>query len=130
MKASLYLKKYTWLIFFIAAGCLTGLVEKAESKNKVISLNVAGAQLEKILITKSAEVQLSNDSLTTLYDLTIIQVASGKRMLSVEGLKPSASLSLAFERTGTYIACYSENRKKVLNKSTCLQIDVVGLRSI
>ena len=130
MKARLYLKKYMWLIFFIAAGCLTGLVEKAESKNKVISLNVAGAQLEKILITKSAEVQLSNDSLTTLYDFTIIQVASGKRMLSVEGLKPSASLSLAFERTGTYIACYSENRKKVLNKSTCLQIDVVGLRSI
>ena len=119
-----------WLIFFIAAGCLTGLVEKAESKNKVISLNVAGTQLEKILITKSAEVQLSNDSLTTLYDFTIIQVASGKRMLSVEGLKPSASLSLAFERTGTYIACYSENRKKVLNKSTCLQIDVIGLRSI
>ena len=130
MKDSLYIKKYIWLIFFIAAGCLTGLVEKAESKNKVISLNVAGAQLEKILITKSAEVQLSNDSLTTLYDFTIIQVASGKRMLSVEGLKPSASLSLAFERTGTYIACYSENRKKVLNKSTCLQIDVVGLRSI
>ena len=130
MKASLYLKKYVWLIFFIAAGCLAGLVEKAESKNKVISLNVAGAQLEKIFITKSAEVQLNNDSLTTLYDFTIIQVASGKRMLSVEGLKPSASLSLAFERTGTYIACYSENRKKVLNKSTCLQIDVVGLRSI
>ena len=130
MKDSLYLKKYMWLIFFIAAGCFTGLVEKAESKNKVISLNVAGAQLEKILITKSAEVQLNNDSLTTLYDFTIIQVASGKRMLSVEGLKPSASLSLAFERTGTYIACYSENRKKVLNKSTCLQIDVVGLRSI
>ena len=130
MKDSLYLKKYMWLIFFIAAGSFTGLVDKAESKDKVISLNVTGAQLEKILITKSAEVQLSNDSLTTLYDFTIIQVASGKRMLSVEGLKPSASLSLAFDRTGTYIACYSENIKKVLNKSTCLQIDVVGLRSI
>ena len=119
-----------WLIFFIAAGCFTELVDKAESKNKVISLNVTGAQLEKILVTKSAEVQLSNDSLTTLYDFTIIQVASGKRMLSVEGLKPSASLSLAFDRAETYIACYSENSKKVLNKSTCLQIDVVGLRSI
>ena len=130
MKDSLYLKKYMWLIFFIAAGCFTGLVEKAESKNKVISLKVTGAQLEKILITKSAEVQLSNDSLTTLYDFTIIQVASGKRMLSVEGLKPSASLSLAFDRAGTYIARYSENSEKVLNKSTCLQIDVVGLRSI
>ena len=124
MKDSLYLKKHMWLIFFIAVWCLTGLIDKAESGNKVISLNVTKTQLEKILITKSAEVQLSNDS------FTIIQVASGKRMLSVEGLKPSASLSLAFERTGTYIACYSENRKKVLNKSTCLQIDVVGLRSI
>ena len=45
-----------WLIFFIAAGYFTGLVGKAESKNKVISLNVTGAQLEKILVTKSAEV--------------------------------------------------------------------------
>ena len=130
MKDSLYLKKYMWLIFFIAAGYFTGLVGKAESKNKVISLNVTGAQLEKILVTKSAEVQLSNNSLATLYDFTIIQIASGKRMLSVEGLKPSASLSLAFDRAGTYIACYSENSEEVLKKSTCLQIDVVGLRSI
>ena len=119
-----------WLIFFIAAGYFTGLVGKAESKNKVISLNVTGAQLEKILVTKSAEVKLSNDSLATLYDFTIIQVASGKRMLSVEGLKPSASLSLAFDRAGAYLACYSENSGEVLKKSTCLQIDVVGLRSI
>lgn len=119
-----------WLIFFIAVWCLTGLIDKAESGNKVISLNVTKTQLEKILITKSAEVQLSNDSLTTLYDFTIIQVASGKRILSVEDLEPSASLSLAFDRAGTYIACYSENSEKVLNKSTCLQIDVVGLRSI
>ena len=130
MKDSLYLKKHMRLIFFIAVCCLTGLIDKAESGNKVISLNVTKTQLEKILITKSAEVQLSNDSLTTLYDFTIIQVASGKRILSVEDLEPSASLSLAFDRAGTYIACYSENSDKGLNKSTCLQIDVVGLRSI
>ena len=130
MKDSLYLKKNLWLLFFIAVWSLTGLIDKAESGNKVISLNVTKTQLEKILITKSAEVQLSNDSLTTLYDFTIIQVASGKRILSVEDLEPSASLSLAFDRAGTYIACYSENSEKVLNKSTCLQIDVVGLRSI
>ena len=42
-----------WLIFFIAAGCFTGLVEKAESKNKVISLNATAAQLEKILSQKA-----------------------------------------------------------------------------
>ena len=130
MKNSLHLKKSIWLIIFIAVWSFTGLAEKAESKNNIISLNGTGAQLEKILTTKSAEVQLSNDSLTTLYDFTIIQVASGKKMLSVEGLKPSASLSLAFDRAGTYIACYSENSKVVLKKSTCLQIDVVGLRSI
>ena len=130
MKDNLYLKKNLWLMFFIVVWCLTGLIDKAESGNKVISLNVTKTQLEKILITKSAEVQLSNDSLTTLYDFTIIQVASGKRILSVEDLEPSASLSLAFDRAGTYIACYSENSEKVLNKSTCLQIDVVGLRSI
>ena len=129
MKDSFYLKKYMWLTVFTAVWCFIGL-DKAESKNKVISLNVTGAQLEKILITKSAKVQLSNDSLTTLYDFTIIQVASGKRMFSVEGLKPSASLNLAFNRAGTYIACYSENSKEELKKSTCLQIDVVGLRSI
>jgi len=130
MQSSLQAKQNTWLILVLAFWTFTGLVDTSESANKIISLNLSGAHLEKILIIKSAEVQLSNDSQATLYDLTIIQVASGRKMLSVEDLKPNASLNLAFDRAGTYIACYSENGLKELNKSTCLQIDVVGLRSI
>ena len=78
MKDSLYLKKHMWLIFFIAVWCFTGLIDKAESGNKVISLNVTKTQLEKILITKSAEVQLSNDSLTTPVHIEHFKVANLK----------------------------------------------------
>ena len=102
----------------------------AESGGSQISLSTPGPGLKTFRVAKSADVRLSNDSQMTLLNFTVIQVSSGKRMLSIKELEPSASLNLAFDRAGTYIACYRGEIKKHLSQSTCVQIDVVGLRSI
>ena len=100
----------------------------SESSGPLISLNAPGPKMKTFLVAKNAEVKLSNDSKMTLRDFTVIQVASGRRILSIRELEPHASLNLAFEHAGTYIACYSGGIKTNLSQSTCLQIDVVGLR--
>ncbi len=102
----------------------------AESGGSQISLSTPGPELKTFRVAKSADVRLSNDSQMTLLNFTVIQVSSGKRMLSIKELEPHASLNLAFDRAGTYIACYRGEIKKHLSQSTCVQIDVVGLRSI
>ena len=129
-QTSLYLSHRVWLVVFICIAMLAGSNDRAESLEAMISLNPSKIKSHTIRITKSDEVKLSNDSQTILYDVTIININSGKRMLSIEDLKPSASLNLAFDHTGTYLACYSQESKEDLTKSNFLKIDVVRLRSI
>ena len=130
MKNSSLVKQNIWLVVFIAICFVAGLEGKAESTDTVISINPSERQLERILVTKSSDVHLNNDSVSTIYDFTVIQISTGKRMVSIENIKPSASFNIAFDRAGTYVACYLDKSKKALSKNTCLQIDVIGLRSI
>ena len=130
MKNSSLVKQNIWLVVFIAICVVAGLEGKAESTDTVISLNPSERQLERILVTKSSDLNLNNDSVSTIYDFTVIQISTGKRVVSIENIKPSASFNIAFDRAGTYVACYLDKSKKALTQNTCLQIDVVGLRSI
>ena len=116
--------------FFVTVWIVAGLEGRAESTNTMISLSPTGQQVKRVVITKNSEVQVSNDSVTTLYSFTVIKISTGKRMVSIDNMKPSASFNIAFDRPGKYVACYLSKNKKTLNKNTCLQIDVVGLRSI
>jgi len=125
-----YAKQNIWLAFFVTVWVVAGLEGRAESTNTMISLSPSGQQLERIVVTKNSEVQVSNDSVTTLYSFTVIKISTGKRMVSIDDMKPSASFNIAFDRPGTYVACYLSKNKTSLSKNTCMQIDVVGLRSI
>ena len=125
-----YAKQNIWLAFFVTVWVVVGLEGRAESTNTMISLSPSGQQLERVVVTKNSEVQVSNDSVTTLYNFTVIKISTGKRMVSIDDMKPSASFNIAFDRSGTYVACYLNKSKNALTKNTCLQIDVVGLRSI
>ncbi|KMP10282.1 hypothetical protein UR09_06760 [Candidatus Nitromaritima sp. SCGC AAA799-A02] len=80
----------TLMAVWIVAGFGLGT---AESAGPMISLNSPGVELQTFRVARSAEIKLNNDSHVTLHDFTIIQVASGKKMLSVKNLKPSASLN-------------------------------------
>ena len=125
-----YAKQNIWLAFFVTVWVVTGLEGRAESTNTMISLSPTGHQLERIIVTKNSKVQVRNDALTTLYSFTVIKISTGKRMVSINNMKPSASFNIAFDRSGTYVACYLNKSKNALTQNTCLQIDVVGLRSI
>ena len=125
-----YAKQNIWLAFFVTVWVVVGLEGRAESTNTMISLSPSVQQLERVVVTKNSEVQVSNDSVTTLYNFTVIKISTGKRIVSIDDMKPSASFNIAFDRSGTYVACYLNKSKNALTKNTCLQIDVVGLRSI
>ena len=123
-------KQNIWLALFVTVWVVAGLEGRAESTNTMISLSPTGQQVKRVVITKNSEVQVSNDSVTTLYSFTVIKISTGKRMVSIDNMKPSASFNIAFDRPGKYVACYLSKSKKALTQNTCLQIDVVGLRSI
>ena len=125
-----YAKKNIWIALFVTVWVVAGLEGKTEATSTMISLSPSGQQLERVVVTKNSEVQVSNDSVTTLYSFTVIKISTGKRMVSIDNMKPSASFNIAFDRPGTYVACYLNKSKKALTQNTCLQIDVVGLRSI
>jgi len=72
MKNSSLVKQNIWLVLFIAIWVVAGLEGKAESTDTMISLNPSGQQLERILVTKSSDVNLTNDSVSTLYDFTFL----------------------------------------------------------
>ena len=123
-------KKNIWIALFVTVWVVVGFEGRAESTNTMISLSPSGQQLERVVVTKNSEVQVSNDSVTTFYSFTVIKISTGKRMVSIDNMKPSASFNIAFDHPGTYVACYLNKSKKALTQNTCLQIDVVGLRSI
>ena len=71
-------KQNICLVLFVAIWIVAVSGGKAESTDTVISLNLSGLQLERVLVTKSSDVHLSNDSVSTLYDFTVIQISTGK----------------------------------------------------
>ncbi|MDP7147202.1 MAG: hypothetical protein QGI90_00750 [Nitrospinaceae bacterium] len=117
-----------WLVVFIAVWIVAAFSNNAESTSNIISLNPTDVDFKTIRVGTSVDVKISNDSQVTIHNFTIVKFSTGKKMLSIDGLKPSASFNLAFDRAGTYVACYSKE-KDVVGQSTCLQIEVTGLRS-
>jgi hypothetical protein len=130
MKKDFHTKQNIWIAFFVTVWIVAGIEGIAESTNTMISLSPSGHKLERIVVTENSKVKLSNDSVITLFNFTVIKISTGKRMISINNMEPNASFNIAFDRPGTYVACYLNKSKKSLNKNTCLQIDVVGLRSI
>ncbi len=117
------------IVLLVAVWVVAASINNAESLGNMISLNPSEVNLKTIRVIKNTDVKISNDSKVKINDFTVIQIASGKKMLSIDGLEPSASFNLAFDHPGTYVACYSKESKEAFSSSTCLQIEVIGLRS-
>ena len=55
-----YAKQNIWLAFFVTVWVIAGLEGIAESTNTMISLSPSGQQLERNVVKKNSEVQVSN----------------------------------------------------------------------
>jgi len=103
---------------------------KAEATGGPIPLNITEFVLPEFKVPKSSEIKLNNDNALALHNFTVIQVASGKKMLTIRKFNPGQSVNLAFDREGTYVICYSTDPGSLETRSTCLQISVVGLMPV
>ncbi|MFQ5449289.1 MAG: hypothetical protein ACE5E9_01600 [Nitrospinaceae bacterium] len=116
---------------FLGGLILLGMVfSLAEAQARTISLNPPDKGISRVSISKGAAVQLSNDFKAALHNLMIIEVSSGRKVISVRKFLPGQTMELEFNQEGTYVICYSIGPEVQRVNDMCLQINVGGLQPV
>ncbi len=90
----------------------------------VIDLNPFLKNQGQLKVYQNAYVEISNSFSSDLYDITVIESPSQKRVLSIADFQSGQSFEMSFSRPGEYEICYS-SQKDAGGSRTCLQIDVL-----
>ena len=89
-----------------------------------IDLNPFLKNQGQLKVYQNAYVEISNSFSSDLYDITVIESPSQKRVLSIADFQSGQSFEMSFSRAGEYEICYS-SQKDAGGSRTCLQIDVL-----
>ena len=89
-----------------------------------IDLNPFLKNQGQLKVYQNAYVEISNSFSSDLYDITVIESPSQKRVLSIADFQSGQSFEMSFSRAGEYEICYS-SQKNAGGSRTCLQIDVL-----
>jgi hypothetical protein len=102
--------------------------QSADAKAKLISLHQFPEETSRINISRGSAVKISNDFAAPLYNLNIIKVSTGIRMLKVDEFQSGQAFDLEFAREGIYNICYSRHPESESTsksrKKTCFQVNV------
>ena len=100
-----------------------------EAAPNSIILNPILKTPERLNIYQNAYVKVSNSFSSVLYNITVSEFLSQKRVLSIRDFQSGQSFAMSFSKAGKYEICYSS--KKDLNvPKTCFQIDVLKAKLI
>ena len=94
-----------------------------------IDLNPFLKNQGQLKIYQNAYVEISNSFNSVLYDITVMELPSQKRVLSIADFQSGQSFEMSFSKVGEYEICYS-SQKDVGGSRTCLQIDVLKAKLI
>jgi len=94
-----------------------------------IDLNPFLKNQGQLKIYQNAYVEISNSFNSVLYDITVMESPSQKRVLSIADFQSGQSFEMSFSKVGEYEICYS-SQKDVGGSRTCLQIDVLKAKLI
>ena len=83
----------------------------------------------KLNVYQNAYVEISNSFSSILYNITVSESLSQKRVLSIRDFQSGQSFSMSFSKAGEYEICYS-SKKDVNVLRTCLQVDVLQAKLI
>ena len=83
----------------------------------------------QLKVYQNAYVEISNSFSSDLYDITVMEAPSQKRVLSISDFQSGQSFEMAFSKAGEYEICYS-SQKDAGGSRTCLQIDVLKAQLI
>ena len=94
-----------------------------------IDLNPLLIKERKVKVFQNAYVEISNSFGSVLYDITVSESPSQKRVLSIADFQSGQSFEMSFSKAGEYEICYS-NQKDVSGLRTCLQVDVLKAKLV
>ncbi|MBN4079655.1 hypothetical protein JYT60_00295 [bacterium AH-315-C08] len=98
----------------------------SEADSGAITLNPTQQKPGEVRVYQNAYVKISNTFNSALYDLTIIEFPSEKRVLSIADFQSGQSLEMSFSKAGEYKICYSSEN----DLRTCLLLDVLKAEMI
>ncbi|MEK9627581.1 MAG: hypothetical protein VW455_01020 [Nitrospinota bacterium] len=94
-----------------------------------IVLNPSLKNEGQLKVYQNAYVQISNSFSSDLYDITVSEFPSQKRVLSIRDFQSGQSFEMSFSKAGEYEICYS-SQKGMGALRTCLQVDVLKAKMI
>jgi hypothetical protein len=111
-------------IFVIAVLLVFTAISEADSG--AIILNPTQQKPSELRIYQNAFVKIRNTFNSALYDLTVVEFPSEKRVLSIADFKSGQSFEMSFSKAGEYKICYSSES----DPRTCLNLDVLKAEMI
>jgi hypothetical protein len=98
----------------------------SEADSGAIILNPTQQKPSELRVYQNAYVKISNTFNSALYDLTVIEFPSEKRVLSIADFQSGQSFEMSFSKAGEYKICYSSQN----DPRTCLLLDVLKAEMI
>ena len=105
---------FVFLIFFTTSQAFPGAID----------LNPFLKNQGQLKVYQNAYVEISNSFNSVLYDITVMESPSQKRVLSITDFQSGQCFEMSFSKAGEYEICYS-SQKDAGGSRTCLQIDVL-----
>jgi hypothetical protein len=98
----------------------------SEADSGAIILNPTQQKPSELRVYQNAYVKISNTFNSALYNLTVIEFPSEKRVLSIADFQSGQSFEMSFSKAGEYKICYSSTN----DPRTCLFLDVLKAEMI
>ena len=98
----------------------------SEADSGAIILNPTQQKPSELRVYQNAYVKISNTFNSALYNLTVIEFPSEKRVLSIADFQSGQSFEMSFSKAGEYKICYSSEN----DPRTCLLLDVLKAEMI
>ena len=117
------IKIFVFLVFSLF------LFSISEAVPSSIILNPTLQNPRQLNVYQNAYVEISNSFSSILYNITVSESLSQKRVLSIRNFQSGQSFSMSFSKAGEYEICYS-SKKDVNVLRTCLQVDVLQAKLI
>ena len=117
------IKIFVFLVFSLF------LFSISEAVPSAIILNPMLKNPRQLNVYQNAYVEISNSFSSILYNITVSESLSQKRVLSIRDFQSGQSFSMSFSKAGEYEICYS-SKKDVNVLRTCLQVDVLQAKLI
>jgi len=113
---------------FLALVCLVFSTISYAAPGGII-LNPLLKNSEHPRVYQNAYVEISNSFNSVLFDITVTESPTQKRVLSIANFQSGQSFEMSFSKAGEYEICYS-SKKDVNILRTCLQVDVLKAKMI